>query len=64
MGAGRLPRTAMGPGPNQRGLSRQWVMAAAAASINRLGADYIDILYLHKEDLEFESVELATRSYK
>ncbi len=34
----------MGSGPNQRGLSRKWVMAAAAASLNRLGADYIDIL--------------------
>jgi len=42
----------MGPGPNQRGLSRKWVMAAASASLRRLGTDFIDVLYLHKEDLE------------
>jgi aryl-alcohol dehydrogenase-like predicted oxidoreductase len=42
---------AMGPGPNERGLSRRWVLQAAEASLKRLGTDYIDILYLHKEDL-------------
>ncbi len=41
---------AMGDGPNQRGLSRKWVMQAAEASLKRLGTDYIDIYYLHKED--------------
>ncbi len=40
----------MGPGPNQRGLSRKWVIEAAEASLRRLGTDYIDIYYLHKED--------------
>ncbi len=40
----------MGTGPNERGLSRKWVMAAAEASLKRLGSDYIDIYYLHKED--------------
>ena len=40
----------MGPGPNERGLSRKWVMQAADASLRRLGTDYIDIYYLHKED--------------
>jgi aryl-alcohol dehydrogenase-like predicted oxidoreductase len=40
----------MGPGPNQRGLSRKWVMAAVEASLRRLGTDYIDLYYLHKED--------------
>jgi len=40
----------MGPGPNQRGLNRKWVMQEAEASLKRLGTDYIDILYLHKED--------------
>ena len=43
---------AMGDGPNQRGLSRKWVIEAAEASLRRLGTDYIDIYYLHKEDLE------------
>jgi aryl-alcohol dehydrogenase-like predicted oxidoreductase len=40
----------MGEGPNGRGLSRQWVMQAAEASLRRLGTDVIDIYYLHKED--------------
>jgi aryl-alcohol dehydrogenase (NADP+) len=39
-----------GKGPNGGGLSRKWVMQAAEASLRRLGADTIDIYYLHKED--------------
>lgn len=41
---------AMGQGPNRKGLSRKWVMQAAEESLKRLGTDYIDIYYLHKED--------------
>ena len=40
----------MGPGPNQRGLSRSWIMQAADNSLRRLNTDHIDIYYLHKED--------------
>jgi aryl-alcohol dehydrogenase (NADP+) len=40
-----------GPGPNDRGLSRRHVLRAAEASLARLGTGWIDILYLHKEDL-------------
>ncbi|HEX3498060.1 MAG TPA: aldo/keto reductase, partial [Stellaceae bacterium] len=40
----------MGKGPNQRGLSRKWAIEACEASLRRLGTDYIDIYYLHKED--------------
>src|SRR4051794_13729408 len=40
----------MGPGPNDRGLSRRWIMQAAEESLKRLGTDVIDIYYLHKED--------------
>jgi aryl-alcohol dehydrogenase-like predicted oxidoreductase len=40
----------MGKGPNQAGLSRRWVFQACDASLGRLGADWIDIMYLHKED--------------
>ena len=40
----------MGEGPNAGGLSRKWIMRAADASLRRLGTDYIDIYYLHKED--------------
>ncbi len=39
-----------GPGPNERGLSRKWIMTEAHNSLRRLGTDYVDILYLHKED--------------
>jgi aryl-alcohol dehydrogenase-like predicted oxidoreductase len=40
----------MGKGANQRGLSRKWAIEACEASLKRLGTDYIDIYYLHKED--------------
>ena len=39
-----------GAGPNGAGLSRKWVMQAVEASLRRLGTDYVDIYYLHKED--------------
>jgi aryl-alcohol dehydrogenase-like predicted oxidoreductase len=39
-----------GAGPNRRGLSRKWLMEEVEASLRRLGTDFIDILYLHKED--------------
>jgi len=39
-----------GQGPNERGLSRKWIHQEAHASLKRLGTDFIDILYLHKED--------------
>jgi aryl-alcohol dehydrogenase-like predicted oxidoreductase len=39
-----------GLGPNERGLSRRCIMEAAEASLRRLGTDWIDIYYLHKED--------------
>lgn len=42
----------MGSGPNERGLSRKWILQAVEASLKRLGTDYIDVYYLHKEDLE------------
>jgi aryl-alcohol dehydrogenase-like predicted oxidoreductase len=40
----------MGPGPNDRGLSRRRLMLACEASLRRLGTGWIDIYYLHKED--------------
>lgn len=39
-----------GPGPNQRGLSRRRVVEACEASLRRLGTEWIEIYYLHKED--------------
>jgi aryl-alcohol dehydrogenase (NADP+) len=38
------------PGPNGRGLSRRYMTMAVEASLRRLGTDFIDILYAHKED--------------
>ena len=40
----------IGDDPNRGGLSRRWVLQAADESLKRLGTDYIDIYYLHKED--------------
>jgi aryl-alcohol dehydrogenase-like predicted oxidoreductase len=39
-----------GEGPNRTGLSRRYMFQAADASLSRLGVDWIDIMYLHKED--------------
>ena len=39
-----------GPGPNGRGLSRKWIFQEVQTSLKRLGTDFIDVLYLHKED--------------
>ena len=41
---------ATGPGPNERGLSRRHIMLAVDASLQRLGTDWIDVLYMHRED--------------
>src|ERR1700726_2382757 len=40
----------MGDDPNRGGLSRRWVLQAADETLKRLGTDYIDVYYLHKED--------------
>ena len=39
---------AMGDDPNQRGISRRWIMAEVENSLRRLNTDYIDILYFHR----------------
>jgi len=40
----------MGPGRNQRGLSRKHVMEAVDASLHRLGTDFIDLYQIHRWD--------------
>jgi aryl-alcohol dehydrogenase-like predicted oxidoreductase len=36
--------------PNQGGASRKSIVAAVDASLKRLGSDYIDLIYIHRED--------------
>src|ERR671930_337046 len=38
----------MGPGPNDRGLSRKHVLAAIDASLGRLGTEYVDLYQIHR----------------
>ena len=40
----------MGPGPNERGLSRKHILDAVHASLRRLGTDHIDLYQLHVWD--------------
>ena len=50
----------MGKGPNERGLSRAWMMRAIDASLERLGMDWVDIYYLHKPDADTPIEETLT----
>ncbi len=43
-------RFAMGPGPNDGGLSRQHLIAACEASLKRLNTDVIDLYQVHEWD--------------
>jgi aryl-alcohol dehydrogenase-like predicted oxidoreductase len=43
---------AMGKGPNDRGLSRQHILAAIDASLRRLGTDHVDLYQIHRWDPE------------
>jgi aryl-alcohol dehydrogenase-like predicted oxidoreductase len=40
---------AHGDDPNRRGTSRKWILQAIDESLERLGTDYVDIYYLHKD---------------
>jgi aryl-alcohol dehydrogenase-like predicted oxidoreductase len=42
--------SAVGDGPNDRGLSRKHIMDGAEASLKRLKTDYIDLFYAHQFD--------------
>jgi aryl-alcohol dehydrogenase-like predicted oxidoreductase len=42
----------MGPGPNDRGLSRKHIFSAIDASLKRLGTDYVDLYQIHRLDYE------------
>ena len=43
-------RGAMGPGPNDAGLSRKHILAAVEGSLRRLGTDYLDLYQAHAPD--------------
>jgi aryl-alcohol dehydrogenase-like predicted oxidoreductase len=42
----------MGPGPNDRGLSRKHILAGIDDSLRRLGVDYVDLYQIHRWDHE------------
>ena len=42
----------IGPGPNDRGLSRKHILDSIDASLRRLGTDYVDLYYIHRWDYE------------
>ncbi len=48
--ATKLGSKAIGDGPNQKGLSRAWMIDGLNGSLKRLGTDYVDIYYLHRAD--------------
>jgi aryl-alcohol dehydrogenase (NADP+) len=48
-----------GSGPNDRGLSRRHLLRAVEASLKRLGTDWIDVLYLHRDDETTPAEETA-----
>src|SRR5580698_3248510 len=43
---------AMGPGPNQRGLSRKHIFESIDNSLMRLGTDYVDLHQIHRFDCD------------
>ncbi|WP_083036753.1 aldo/keto reductase, partial [Achromobacter ruhlandii] len=48
----------VGKGPNQSHYSRQWLIRGVEQSLARLGTDFLDILYLHR-DYHEENLEEA-----
>jgi len=42
----------MGPGPNDKGLSRKHILSAIDASLTRLGTDHVDLYQIHRWDYE------------
>jgi aryl-alcohol dehydrogenase-like predicted oxidoreductase len=42
----------VGPGPNDRGLSRKHILSSIDASLQRLGTDYVDLYQIHRWDYE------------
>ena len=53
-------RMAMGPGPNDAGLSRHHLIRSCEASLRRLGTDYIDLYQVHEWDGQTPMEETLT----
>jgi aryl-alcohol dehydrogenase-like predicted oxidoreductase len=51
---------AMGPGPNDRGLSRKHILSSIDNSLRRLGTDYVDLYQIHRWDPETPIEETMT----
>jgi aryl-alcohol dehydrogenase (NADP+) len=51
----------MSDDPNRRGTGRKWIMQAIDESLGRLGTDYVDIYYLHR-DIESTPLEETVRA--
>lgn len=50
----------MGEGPNLAGLSRKHIVEAVDASLQRLGLEHIDLLYIHRLDPNTEMEEIVS----
>lgn len=48
-----------GPGANERGLSRKHIVESCEASLRRLGTDYLDLYFCHREDPDTPLEETA-----
>ncbi len=40
-----------GPGPNDRGLSRKHIFEGTEAALERMGVDYVDLVFCHRPDI-------------
>ncbi|MHC5108581.1 MAG: potassium channel beta subunit family protein [Planctomycetota bacterium] len=50
-----------GEGPNDRGLSRKHIIEGTDASLQRLGMDYVDLLFCHRPD-QYTPIEETVRA--
>ncbi len=51
----------MGPGPNDRGLSRKHIFSSIDASLKRLGTDYVDLYQIHRWDMVTRAFSVVMR---